>query len=127
MVACFYRLHRCFIRKLTIIFYDKMRVCIYMRSQVQIFLLKTVHFLFVLESVSVGWCGGGANDMLDLCRNFGLETKSLLMCMTRDLVMLVILISSLQGLTIVVMVNNILPPLKKTLLNSSGTCLNKLS
>lgn len=98
-----------------------------MRSQVQIFLLKTVHFLFVLESVSVGWCGGGANDMLDLCRNFGLETKSLLMCMTRDLVMLVILISSLQGLTIVVMVNNILPPLKKTLLNSSGTCLNKLS
>lgn len=39
-----------------------------------------------------------------LCRSFGLEMKNLLICMRRDLVMLVMLVSSLEGLTTVEMV-----------------------
>lgn len=105
------------IRKLTIVGYDK--ICIYEVSSSNL-VAENCFFSSVMEC----FCG---DDMLDLRRNFGLETKSLLICMTRDLVILVILISSLQGPTIVVMVNNILPQLENTLLNSSGTFLNRLS
>lgn len=111
--------------ELTIIVYDKIRVCMY----VYIWGLKFKSSCWKLFFFLLSW-----NDFVGwwwcwwyLCRNFGLETKSLLICMTRDLVILVILISSLQGPTIVVMVNNILPQLENTLLNSSGTFLNKLS
>lgn len=44
------------------------------------------------------------NDVLELCRNFGLEMKNLLICMRRDLVMLVMFILSSEGLTTAVMV-----------------------
>lgn len=63
-------------------------------------------FLVCVESCEIHcWAYGNKCDYMDSRRSFGLEMKSLLICMRRGLVMLVILVLSLEGLTTVATVS----------------------